>query len=174
MWWGVELFSFRIGPGQAVAGLGMSVDAAGRLELRWTSERGARFALPACDVVGLRGHDSRRDGASGLLAHQDYLVGRNRKCDASSMVCVRSGCRGARPGSGFTLLFEALVMTLVTETRRRRRRAGRQHGIRIGRDVHDYVDPPQGAQVPLHGHSGGHTVDETSSRRGQSDPTRPR
>ncbi len=88
------------------------------------------------------------------------------------------GCRGqmpqcgvktvavpwARPGSGFTLLFEALVMTLVRQmpVRAASRIVG-EHDTRLWRIVHHYVGAAR-AQADLSGvrRVG---IDETASRR---------
>ncbi len=71
----------------------------------------------------------------------------------------------ARPGSGFTLLFEALVMTLVRQmpVRAASRIVG-EHDTRLWRIVHHYVGAAR-AQADLSGvrRVG---IDETASRRG--------
>ncbi len=72
----------------------------------------------------------------------------------------------ARPGSGFTLLFEALVMAMVKEMP-----VGAvaslsgEHDTRVWRVVHHYVDEARAAQDLSKVERVG--VDETSFRRGQ-------
>jgi transposase len=72
----------------------------------------------------------------------------------------------ARPGSGFTLLFEALVMTLAREMPVKAT-AGlvREHDTRLWRVIHHYVDKARGdldmSEVTRV------AIDETSFRRGQ-------
>jgi len=62
----------------------------------------------------------------------------------------------ARAGSGFTLLFEALVMTLVAEmpVAAVGELVG-EHDTRIWRIVHHYVDRALAGQDLSHGHARG-------------------
>jgi transposase len=72
----------------------------------------------------------------------------------------------ARPGSGFTLLFEALVMTMVSAmpVKAVARIVG-EHDTRLWRVIHHYVDEARGRTD-----ASGVTrlaIDETAARRGQ-------
>jgi len=114
----IELFQAALGLGERWRVVGSSFDAdQRRLELRVDFERGARFACPECDAAGCEVHDTheKRWRHLDFFEHQAYLVAR-----VPRVRCPEHGVRQvrlpwARPSSGFTLLFEALVMTLVAE-----------------------------------------------------------
>ena len=139
-----------------------------RLELRIDFERGARLACPECDLAGCEVYDTAEKCWRHLdvFQHQAYLVAR-----VPRVRCPEHGVRQvalpwARPGSGFTLLFEALVMALVAEmpVAAVAELVG-EHDTRIWRVVHHYVDRALARQD-----RSGVTrvaVDETSFRRGQ-------
>jgi transposase len=139
-----------------------------RLELRIDFERGSTFACPECAAEGCRVHDCDVKSWRHLdfFEHQAHLTAR-----VSRVRCPEHGVRQvvlawARPGSGFTLLFEALVMALAKEMPVNAI-AGLvgEHDTRLWRIVHHYVDAAR-ALEDLSGvcRLG---VDETSSRRGQ-------
>ncbi|MGH2744540.1 MAG: ISL3 family transposase [Thermoleophilaceae bacterium] len=139
-----------------------------RLELRIDFERGARFACPECDADGCEVHDTdeKRWRHLDFFEHQAFLVAR-----VPRVRCAEHGVRQvrlpwARPGSGFTLLFEALTMALVAEmpVKAVGDLVG-EHDTRIWRLVHHYVDRALAAQ-DLSGVTRV-AVDETSFRRGQ-------
>lgn len=165
----IELFQAALGLSEPWRVVGSSFDAARRrLDLRIDFERGARFACPECDLTGCEVHDTaeRSWRHLGFFQHEAYLVAR-----VPRVRCPEHGVRQvavpwARPGSGFTLLFEALVMALVSEMPVAA--VGElisEHDTRIWRVVHHYVnralaaeDLSTVARV---------AVDETSFRRGQ-------
>lgn len=146
-----------------------SFDAAQRrLELRIDFERGATFSCPECQARGCRVHDSEQKSWRHLdfFEHEAYLVAR-----VPRVRCGEHGVRQvvlpwARPGSGFTLLFEALVMALAAQmpVRAVAELVG-EHDTRLWRIVHHHVDEARESQ-DLSGvcRIG---VDETSCRRGQ-------
>jgi len=101
-----------------------------------------------------------------FFQHQAFLSARLPR-----VRCPEHGVRQvlvpwARPGSGFTLLFEALVMALAKEmpVRALARLVG-EHDTRIWRIVHHYVEEARERQDLSTVHRLG--VDETSFRRGQ-------
>lgn len=139
-----------------------------RLELRIDFVRGSTFACAECAAEGCRVHDSDVKTWRHLdfFEHQAYLTAR-----VPRVRCPEHGVRQvalpwARPGSGFTLLFEALVMALAKEMPVNAI-AGLvdEHDTRLWRIVHHYVDAARAledlSEVCRLG------VDETSSRRGQ-------
>ena len=165
----VELFQAALGLGEPWRVVGSSFDAdRRRLELRIDFERGARFACPEGDHAGCEVHDSaeKRWRHLDFFQHEAYLVAR-----VPRVVCPEHGVRQvalpwARAGSGFTLLFEALVMALVAEMPVAAV-AGLigEHDTRVWRIVHHYVD-----RALAHQDLSTVTrvaVDETSFRRGQ-------
>ncbi len=165
----VDLFQQALGLAEPWRVAGSEFDAgARRLVLRIEFERGARFACPQCDRSGCPVHDTSEKTWRHLdfFQHQAFLTAR-----VPRVVCPEHGVRQvtvpwARPGSGFTLLFEALVMALVAEMPVRA--VGEligEHDTRVWRILHHYLDRAHAAQdVSLVTRLG---VDETSSRRGQ-------
>ncbi len=129
--------------------------------------RGATFCCPECDRAGLKVHDTEEKTWRHLdfFQHQAYLTAR-----VARVVCPEHKVRlvavpWAGPRSGFTLLFEALVMAMVREMPVATL-AGLigESDMRVWRVVHHYVDKAVDAQDL----SGVQRVglDETSSRRG--------
>ena len=165
----VELFQAALGLGEPWRVVGSSFDAdRRRLELRIDFERGARFACPECDQAGCEVHDTaeKRWRHLDFFQHQAYLVAR-----VPRVRCPEHGVRQvalpwARPGSGFTLLFEALLMALVPEmpVAAVAELVG-EHDTRVWRVVHFYVDRAR-AREDLSTVTRV-AVDETSFRRGQ-------
>jgi len=152
-----------------VAGGGSSFDAdQRRLELGVDFERGARFACPECDRVGCEVHDTTERTWRHLdfFQHEAYLVARVPRVRCPEHGVRQGGVPWARAGSGFSLLFEALVMTLVSEmpVAAVGELVG-EHDTRIWRVVHHHVDRALAAEdlSPVCRVA----VDETSFRRGQ-------
>lgn len=104
---------------------------------------GARFACPECGKEGLEVHDTKERDWRHLdfFQHQAYLHGRvpRVRCPECGVHLVR--VPWARAGSGFTLLFEAIAVTLscampvLAVSRQLRIRDGR-----IWRILRAYVD----------------------------------
>lgn len=111
-------------------------------------------------------------GLDGLVSgHPPRLRGHRRSRGVPRVRCPEHGVRQvalawARPGSGFTLLFEALVMAMVKEmpVQAVASLIG-EHETRVWRVVHHYVDEARAAQYLSRVERVG--VDEASSRRGQ-------
>ncbi len=89
-----------------------------RLDIRIDFPRGAQFACPVCGASAPV-HDTTEKTWRHLnfFQYEAYLTAR-----VPRVKCPNTGCgvkqiqvHWARPGSGFTLLFEALVMALVRE-----------------------------------------------------------
>jgi transposase len=136
--------------------------------LRIDFERGATFACPQCDTAGCRVYDTETKTWRHLdfFQHQAYLTAR-----VPRVICPEHGTRRvalpwARPGSGFTLLFEALIMALAKQMPVAAIGAlVAEHDTRLWRIVHHYVDDAR-SRLELSGvkRLG---VDETSFKRGQ-------
>jgi transposase len=165
----VELFQAALGLGSPWRVVESSFDAdQRRLELRIDFERGARFACPECNHAGCEVHDSseKRWRHLDFFQHQAYLVARVPRVRCPEHGVRQVALAWARPGSGFTLLFEALVMALVAEmpVKAVGDLVG-EHDTRIWRVVHHYIDRALAGQdlstVTRV------AVDETSFRRGQ-------
>ncbi len=137
-----------------------------RLDIRVDFKRGASFPCPVCGKPA-KAHDTEEKTWRHLdfFQHSAYLTARVPRC-----LCDEHGVRQvqvpwAREGSGFTLLFEALVMTLVQGMPvAAAARLVREHDTRIWRILHHHVEEARSrkdmSKVTQIG------IDETASRRG--------
>jgi transposase len=138
-----------------------------RLDIQINFAPGSRFACPACGAAGCPAYDTERKTWRHLnfFQHQAYLTARTPRitCEACGIKTVT--VPWARPGSGFTLLFEALVMTMVSAmpVAAVARIVG-EHDTRLWRVMHHYVtqarartDASEVTRV---------AIDETAARRG--------
>jgi transposase len=139
-----------------------------RLDLYLDFPRGARFACPEGDEPACPVHDTEPKTWRHLdfFQHQAYLHAR-----VPRVTCPAHGTRQvalpwARPGSGFTLLFEALLLALLAQmpVKAVAELVG-EHDTRLWRLLHHHVEQARAkvsmAEVTRVG------VDETSARRGQ-------
>jgi transposase len=138
-----------------------------RLDLRIDFPKGATFCCPECDRSGLKAYDTEEKVWRHLdfFEHQAYLTARVPRVRCPEHKVRLVALPWARERSGFTLLFEALVMALVREMPVAAV-AGLigEHDTKVWRVVHHYVDEAVEAQ-----HLEGVArvgIDETSSRRG--------
>ena len=138
-----------------------------RLDIEIDFAPGSRFACPTCGVADCAAYDTERMTWRHLnfFQHQAYLNARapRVRCDKCGVKTV--SVPWARPDSGFTLLFEALVMTMVSAmpVKAVARIVG-EHDTRLWRVVHHYVD-----QARARTDASGVTrlaIDETAARRG--------
>ena len=143
-------------------------EGAGRLDIHLDFPRGSVFACSVCGVPG-KAYDTSELTWRHLnfFQHQTFLHARTPRVECSQCGVHRVAVPWARPGSGFTLLFEALVMTLTKVMPVSA--AGRivnQHDTLLWRIVEHYVDTARAkadhSKVTQVG------VDETASRRGQT------
>ena len=138
-----------------------------RLDIEIDFAPGSRFACPTCGAADCPAYDTERMTWRHLnfFQHQAYLNAR-----VPRVRCDRCGVKTAtvpwaRPDSGFTLLFEALVMTMVSAmpVTAVARIVG-EHDTRLWRVVHHYVD-----QARARTDASSVTrlaIDETAARRG--------
>ena len=143
--------------------------AAKRIDLEVGFARGARFACPACGATGQAVHDTRRRSWQHLhfFEHRAYIhaaVPRVQCADCGKTTQV--AVPWARPGSGFTQLFEALAITLCAQMPVQA--VARHLGVgddALWRVLHHYVDAARSredySEVTVVG------IDETAARRGQ-------
>jgi transposase len=133
-----------------------------RLDLYLDFPRGARFACPAKDCA--QGACVVHDTTDKTWRHMDFFQYQAfLHARLPRVVCSEHGVRQvsvswARPGSGFTMLFEALALTFAAAmTREHDTRIWRvlEHHVRAARDREDF------SAVTKVG------MDETSARRGQ-------
>jgi len=141
-----------------------------RLDITIDFPRGSTFTCPVCGASGAKPYDSNGEQWHHLnfFQYMTYLHAR-----VPRVKCLQ-GCGikkvkvpWARPGSGFTLLFEALIMALVKEmTVAAAAKLVGEHDTRLWRIVHHYVDEARKDSD----FSGVRRVgiDETASRRGHN------
>jgi transposase len=119
-------------------------DEAGRLDLSVVFDRGTRFACPepGCGQDRCAVHDTLEKSWRHLdfFQHKAFLHAR-----VPRVRCPEHGVRlvavpWARPGSGFTMLFEALVVTFAKAMPMKRVEATvREHDTRVWRIVEHHV-----------------------------------
>lgn len=141
-----------------------------RLDIKIDFIRGSTFSCPECNLAGLKAYDTVEKTWRHLnfFQHEAYLTARVPRVD-----CPHCGVRlinnipWARRDSGFTLLFEAMVMTLAKSMAAKT--IGSfvgEHDTRIWRIIHHYVD--QGREQADHSEVEHVGVDETSSKKGHN------
>ena len=87
-----------------------------RLDIGVDFKAGSRFACPDCNADGCPVHDTAEKTWRHLdfFRHQAFLTARVPRITCATCGVRQAGVPWARKGSGFSLLFEALAMTLVT------------------------------------------------------------
>jgi transposase len=138
-----------------------------RLDIQIDFTPGIRFACPVCGAADCPAYDTERKTWRHLnfFQHQAYLTARvpRIRCETCGIKTVN--VPWARPDSGFTLLFEALVMTMVSAmpVAAVARIVG-EHDTRLWRVVHHYVDQAR-ARIDTSDVTR-IAIDETAARRG--------
>jgi len=165
----VDLFQKALGLGEPWEVVGVEFDAEQRrLDLRVDFPKGSVFSCPECGRGGLKARDSEQKTWRHLdfFQYQAYLTARVPRVRCEEHGVRQVALPWARERSGFTLLFEALVMALVKEMPVAPVAAliG-ESDMRVWRIVHHYVDDAVESQdLSAMSRAG---IDETSSRRGQ-------
>lgn len=165
-----ELFSRALGLQEPWQVVDVQFDAEQRrLDLWIDFPKGSRFACPECGREGCEVHDTEEKTWRHLdfFQHQAYLTARVPRVICPEHQVHQVEVPWARERSGFTLLFEALVMALVKEMPVAPVAAliG-ESDMRVWRIVHHYVDQALEAQDLSGMERAG--IDETSSQRGQN------
>ena len=141
--------------------------AAKRLDIHLDFPRGSRFGCPDCGAADCPAYDTEEMTWRHLdfFQHEAYLHARVPRVRCSGCGIKRVSVPWAREGSGFTLLFEALAMTMMTSmpVAAVGRLVG-EHDTRLWRVLRHYVEEARAAAD----HSGVTRVafDETAARRG--------
>ena len=165
----IDLFQLALGlvPPWMVADAKFDADKK-RLDIEIDFKTGGRFACPECGKADCPVHDTVKKTWRHLnfFQHQAFLHARVPRIE-----CPEHGVRlvtvpWARPGSGFTLLFEAFVMTLVKDmpVAAVARLVG-EHDTRLWRVIQHYVDTAV-ARMDL-SELRRVAIDETAAKRGQ-------
>ena len=140
-----------------------------QLEIGIDFERGGTFPCPECGKTGCKAYDTEERSWRHLnfFQFETVLQARVPRIDCSSCGKRPVQVPWARPGSGFTLLFEALLLTMVPHmpVAAAARLMGEQD-TRLWRVIHHYVDQAVAIRDDSAVERVG--VDETSSRRGHN------
>ena len=147
---------------------GSTFDAAAkRLDIHLDFPRGSRFACPDCGSADCPAYDTEEMTWRHLnfFQHEAYLYARVPRVTCSGCGIKRVSVPWARDGSGFTLLFEALAMTMMASmpVAAVARLVG-EHDTRLWRVLHHYVEEAR-ARVDYSGVTRV-AFDETAARRG--------
>jgi len=113
----------------------------GQLEIRLDFERGGQLPCPECGAL-CKAHDTDEQTWRHLdfFEHTCHLVARVPRVGCQEHGVLKVHVPWARPGSGFTLLFEALVMALAPEMPMAAlARLVREHDTRLWRIVKWHV-----------------------------------
>ena len=140
-----------------------------RLDIRLDFARGSRFACPECGVADCPAYDSEDKTWRHLnfFQHEAYLHAR-----VPRVTCKRCGIKQvtvpwARPDSGFTLLFEALIMVMVQAMPVAVvARMIDEWDTKLWRVIHHYVEKARDRAD--HSEVTSVAFDETASRRGHN------
>jgi transposase len=141
--------------------------AAGRLDVEIDFTPGSRFACPTCGAADCPVYDSQRKTWRHLnfFQHQAYLNARVPRVRCETCGIRQVNVPWARPDSGFTLLFEAMVMTMVSAMPVKAvARIVDEHDTRLWRVVHHYVE--EGRARTDASKVSRIAIDETAARRG--------
>jgi transposase len=140
-----------------------------RLDIRLDFPKGSTFLCPECGKAGLKAYDTMEKTWRHLnfFQHEAYLTAKvpRTKCDKCGTHLIT--VPWARSDSGFTLLFEAMIMTLAKSMPVKTiANFVNEHDTRLWRVLHHYVDDAREkadhSQVKQVG------MDETSRRRGHN------
>ena len=140
-----------------------------RLDIEIDFTRGGTFACSGCGKPDCPTHDTVTKTWRHLdfFQHQAYLTARvaRTKCDDCGVRLV--DVPWARPGSGFTLLFEALVMAMISAMPvNAAARLVREHDTRLWRVIIHYVE--QALARADFSSVARVAVDETAAKRGHN------
>src|SRR5208337_4830406 len=118
-----------------------------RLDVEIDFGPGSRFACPTCGAEDCPAYDTERMTWRHLdfFQHQAYLNARVPRVRCEKCGVKKISVPWARPDSGFTLLFEAMVMAMVPAmpVKAVARIVG-EHDTKLWRVIHYYVDQARG------------------------------
>jgi transposase len=138
-----------------------------RLDIDVAFPKGTRFACPICGVSDCPVHDAEEKTWRHLdfFQHQAFLHARVPRIRCAACGVRRVVVPWARAGSGFTLLFEAMAMTLmIAMPVAAAARLAREYDTRLWRILHHYVE--QARARADHSEVTKIAFDETAAKRG--------
>jgi transposase len=140
-----------------------------RLDIHIDFAPGSRFPCPSCGAADCPAYDTEPMTWRHLdfFQHQAYLHARVPRVRCANCGVKKITVPWARPDSGFTLLFEALLMSLLSAmpVNAVARLVG-EHDTRLWRVIHHYVDRAR-ASTDLSAVTRV-AIDETAARRGHN------
>jgi transposase len=140
-----------------------------RLDLYIDFPRGSVFACPACGREDVKAYDTQEKTWRHLnfFEHETYIHARVPRTDCPDCGVKTANVPWARPGSGFTLLFEAFVMAMAKEMPVNAvARAAAIQDTRLWRIIHHFVEEARRGEDFSRVAKVG--MDETASRRGHN------
>jgi transposase len=140
-----------------------------RLDIHIDFAAGSRFACPSCGTADCPAYDTEQMSWRHLnfFQHQAYLHARVPRVRCRNCGVKKIGVPWARADSGFTLLFEALLMSLLSAMPVNAvARLVDEHDTRLWRVIHHYVERAR-AHTELSAVSRV-AIDETAARRGHN------
>jgi len=140
-----------------------------QLNLLLDYPRGSKFTCSICGISNLSIHDTVEKTWRHLnfFQHEAYITARIPRVKCNECGTRMVDVPWARPGSGFTLLFEAMIMTLVKAMPVKTiAEFVNEHDTRLWRILHHYVD--KGRSKANYSHVEKVGFDETSSKRGHN------
>ena len=140
-----------------------------RLDIHLDFPKGSRFHCPVCDHTDVVAYDTEDKTWRHLdfFQHQAYLHCRVPRIDCPDCGVKTVELPWSRPGSGFTLLFEALIMALAQSMPvKSLSKLIDEHDTKIWRVIHHYVEEARSKEVFAETTQVG--VDETSRKKGHN------
>jgi len=163
-----DLFQMAIGLSPPWIVVSYEFDASeDRLDIEIDFPPGSTFHCPECNAEGCKVHDTERKSWRHLnfFQYRAYLHARVPRVHCERCGVKRAKVPWARPGSGFTLLFEAMVLVLARQMPvRAMSRIVKEHDTRLWRVLDHYVQETR--KEADHSSVTEVGVDETSSKRG--------
>lgn len=165
-----ELFRLALGLTPPWEVVRLDFDAAAKkLTIGVDFPKGSLFGCPECELAGCGAYDTKTMSWRHLnfFQHEAYIEARVPRVTCDKCGVKQVNVPWSRPGSGFTLLFEALIMALAREMPIAA--VGRmigEHDTRIWRVVEHHVEEAR-READFKGvQSVG--IDETASKRGHN------
>jgi len=130
-----------------------------RLDVEIDFPRGSLFACPSCGREGCSAYDTERH--LNFFQHEAYLAARVPRVNCGDCGVKTVEVPWARLGSGFTLLFEALIMMMAKAMPVNSiADIVKEHDTRLWRVLNHYVhESRQGADFSAQGESGNNPGD---------------
>lgn len=140
-----------------------------RLDIRIDFPRGSTFTCPKCGQTGIKAYDTQEKSWRHLnfFQHDAYLTARVPRTECNDCGILLVDVPWARPGGSFTLLFEAMILTLAKAMPVKTiSEFVNEHDTRLWRILHHYVD--ESREEADYSDIRNVGMDETSRKRGHN------